>query len=53
MTSTSADELVAKLRERNILMYAADSDLIRAVTHLDVTSDHIDQILESLGQILI
>jgi len=52
VTATSAADLVAKLKERNILMQAAGSDLIRAVTHLDVSSDQIDQTLESFHQIL-
>lgn len=39
----TAQEFVAAMKERGLLMYAPQRTVVRAVTHLDVTSNDVDQ----------
>lgn len=43
----SADELVAQLEARGVRMIAIGGDRVRAVTHLDVTAEQIEQALDA------
>jgi acetylornithine/succinyldiaminopimelate/putrescine aminotransferase len=48
-----ADEAVARLREEGVLLsFAARKDVLRAVTHLDVSGDDIEQAIELLPRAL-
>jgi threonine aldolase len=48
-----ADDAVARLRAEGVLLsFAARKDVLRAVTHLDVTSDQIDQAIEAIPRAL-
>ena len=53
LTSMPAQELTDKLRQRGVLIGPAGPDRIRAVTHLDVSSEQITQALEIIKQVLI
>ena len=52
LTSMTAAELTAKLKERNVLLSPFGSHVIRAVTHLEIASEQIDAALEVFGEIL-
>ena len=52
LTSMTAAELTAKLKERNVLLSPFSSHVIRAVTHLEIASEQIDAALEVFGEIL-
>ncbi len=45
---TTAPEVVAKMKEKNILAYAIAPDRVRLVLHLDLTNEMIDQTLKIL-----
>ena len=45
----SAPELVAKLKEKNILAYAIAPNRIRLVLHLDITKEMVAQTMETLS----
>jgi threonine aldolase len=48
-----ADEAVARLRGEGVLLsYAAKKDVLRAVTHLDVTAEQIDQAVAAIQRAL-
>jgi threonine aldolase len=47
-TRMTSPELCGRLKEKNILAVGIDDKTMRMVTHLDITSDHIDQTLSSL-----
>jgi threonine aldolase len=47
-------EALARLREERVLLsFATRKDVLRAVTHLDVSSDEIDQAIDAIGRALI
>ena len=46
----TAAEFVARLRDRGVLMLTPGSDVIRAVTHLDVTAAHVDRAIAAIQQ---
>jgi threonine aldolase len=48
----AAAGLVAKMQQRGLLMLATAPDTIRAVTHLDVNADDVEQALEILGEVV-
>ena len=49
----SADEAVARLRGGGVLLsFAARKDVLRAVTHLDVSADDVEQALERIPRAL-
>ena len=49
----AADEAVARLRAEGVLLsFAARKDVLRAVTHLDVTPDDIEAACESIPRAL-
>jgi threonine aldolase len=49
----SADEAVARLRAAGVLLsFAARNDVLRAVTHLDVSRDDIEQAIERIPRAL-
>jgi threonine aldolase len=49
----SADEAIARLRAGGVLLsFAARKDVLRAVTHLDVSADDIEQALERIPRAL-
>ena len=50
--SISADELLGKLEERTIRMLGTGPETIRAVTHLDVSGEQIEQTLEAFAKVL-
>ena len=52
VSSGSPFELVEKLKEAGVLMSATDVDTIRAVTHLDVTSEEVERAVEILRSIM-
>jgi len=45
VTSMPAAEFVAKVKKAKVLVLAAGSEVVRAVTHLDVTSEQIEEAL--------
>jgi threonine aldolase len=48
-----ADDAVARLRAEGVLLsYASRKDVLRAVTHLDVTAEEIDQAVEAISRAL-
>jgi threonine aldolase len=48
-----ADEAVARLRAEGVLLsYAAKRDVLRAVTHLDVTRDAVEEAIERIPRAL-
>jgi threonine aldolase len=48
-----ADEAIARLRAQDVLLsFAAKTDVLRAVTHLDVTSELIEQALDAIPRAL-
>ncbi len=48
----TAAELAAALRERGLLVLATAPDKIRAVTHLDVSGDDVERLIEAVGCVL-
>ena len=46
----SAEKIVAQFLENGILILAAGPDLIRLVTHLDVTRNHIERVIAVIRQ---
>jgi threonine aldolase len=49
----AADEAVARLRNEGVLLsFAARKDVLRAVTHLDVTADDVEQAIEHIPRAL-
>ena len=47
-TAAPAAELVAKMKEKDILMLALETNRIRAVTNLMVTSEMIEEAIETI-----
>ena len=48
-----APEVVARLKDRSVLVLARDAASIRAVTNLNVTGDEIEAALAAFGQVLV
>jgi 4-aminobutyrate aminotransferase-like enzyme len=49
-----ADEAVQRMRaERVLLSYGARKDVLRAVTHLDVSAEEIEQAVEAIVRALV
>jgi threonine aldolase len=49
----AADEAIARLRSEGVLLsFAARKDVLRAVTHLDVSSEDIEQAIERIPRAL-
>jgi len=49
---TPATEVVARLKDRGVLVLARDASSIRAVTNLNVSADDIDEALRAFRQVL-
>lgn len=49
--SEKRDEIIRKLREKDILIMAFGPGMIRIVTHLDISSADIDRTCEAIGKI--
>jgi threonine aldolase len=47
-----APEIAAALKERGVLVHPTDKDLIRSVTHMDVSFDQIDQALNTIEAVM-
>lgn len=52
-TGITSPELCGRLKEQNILGVGIDDKTMRMVTHLDVTSNEIDQVLQSMASVLL
>lgn len=48
----TAAEFIAKLEEHGLLMLPTAPQIVRAVTHLDVTADDVDQAIEILQEVV-
>lgn len=51
VNSTTAPEIVEKLKEKNILCYAIAPDRVRFVVHLDITKKMVDKTIEIIKAI--
>ena len=51
-TSMPVDELIGRLEERTVFMLATKPETIRAVTHLDISSEQIEQTLKAFSEVL-
>ncbi|HEU0063398.1 MAG TPA: beta-eliminating lyase-related protein, partial [Flavisolibacter sp.] len=47
----TAQKLVAKLKEHNILVHPISSNQIRLVTHLDITPQMVDKTIDSIKKL--
>ena len=52
-TGVDAPELSARLEQRGTLIGAMGATMLRAVTHLDVTRDKVDEAAAQLRQVVI
>ncbi len=50
-TRTSAERFIATIGSHGLLMLATGPEMIRAVTHLDVTAADVDRAIEILGEV--
>ncbi len=52
VTSMTAQDLVDRLEARGVRMLALGPDRVRAVTHMDVSSEDVDRTIKILGKAL-